>query len=598
MVNIFAMNEKYQDHYDQEYTRNHLIEILELSRNDESTSEFEYKSAKKRCAELCPMTFAGKLLPKAPKERFKYLQFLHYMIEKNRRCKEKGFSVFDCIETPSEWHLDLYNEMIKEIWKKVSINAHTLAGNKVRKKVSINARILASEVDYDITESPRKYDDSIHACQQFADRIAGTLYNFYHIGNGMMACPTNIDRVFYEWMDRLLEQTYSKATLESCWDELFLRLYYARCMYWELDMLSAYQEVQEASSKPLSENDKYFAMREENGRLDVLLGDRMLIFDSETKKIIETYSPDFGSEDTFTVSDVELYINELIQYIEDHVSEISKKTFQYPKEAKSSETKILNHIYDICEYLRMDFQRYGRLSPLSKTKLISAYQAFFLASPSLGIAPTMKGTVKARTSKGLKRAKNTVTSLYSEPDTKDPLGLQLVCAWTGYQFVWNMFGSHAAKKYLEINIKVLQTMLGIGYQAGMVGLQCHAEKVILATLATLIPYEDGVEEFKNCMKALGIRGFDQTDDSIIENLCIFGKFCRLFNTNKVATLIAKSLNAKKKDPIYEIALNEATDDTIRICSPKLQIRYDIVEDTYTIQNFYVEYPVTKSAPKP
>lgn len=588
-TSIFDMNERYMDHRAPNYRLEYLIhESITDDVELRMITGHECKSTKKALQKLCPVTFAGKPFPKAPQERFEYLQFLHYIIGKNRACPKNAPSLFGCIETPSEWYLNLYNEMINEIRGKVSMNAHKLTGG----------------VDSDITESPQhikgKYDESIHALQQYAGRIAGMAYNLHRtdIGNGMMLFPENFDCSFNKEMNRLLEQAPTNVSFESWWDELFLRLHFARCIYWESDMLSAYQEVQEASSKPFSKDDKYFDMRKENGRAVVLDDDCMLIFDSETKRIKETFLPELGNEDTFTVSNTKLYVEELIQYIKDHVSEISEKTFRNPEPGKSGEKKILNHIDDVCEYLRMEHQRYGRNSPLSKGKLISAYQAVFLASPNLGIAPTMKRAVKAKTSKGFKRAKNTVSSVYSESDTKDPLSLQLVCAWTEYQFVWNTFGSLAAKKYLEINIRILQTILGIGYKAGMVELQRHAEMVLLATMDTLIPCKDGIVDFYDYCATFDLERRIEIDFSHLENSCSFRKFCKLFGPDKITALIVRSLDAKKQDSIYEIVLNEATDDAIRICSPTLRIRYDMAEDIYTIQNFYVAYPVTRDAPQP
>ncbi len=352
-------------------------------------------------------------------------------------------------------------------------------------------------------------------------------------------------------------------------------------MYWELDMLWAYQKVQEIAAKKLPTRHEFFAMQEEMGREIIFENNCRLLFNKETGRIQEEQMPDF----TIGSLDIDSFINALPLYVKDHVQEIASKTFRVQNARSLQENRILNHTKQVCEYFKMELQRYGRNCSPTKAKLISAYQVYFLASNKLGIAPVMEKTMKAQTPAGLRRAKNTISSCYSNSKEKDPLCLQLICMWTDYQTFWNAQGSFFALKWLKNSILALNTMLAVDYRYGMPDIQLHMEKILFATIETLIPDEDGETQLEECIKELSNQGYQIRADFSKPSLLTFGKFCKLFNTSKVACLIRKGLDDNENKRVFFIELNAVTDNTFRIHSPTLCICHYKANDAYILQRF-------------
>lgn len=593
-IHIFDMDKRYEECNNDFYTRANLIKILELTEKDYKPSEYEYKATIKRCAELCPMTFAGKpypKAPKAPKERFEYLQFLHYMIERNRRCKENGYSVFDCITTPSERYLSLYVEMMGEIQEKVSEAAQSIA-------------IGSRSAEFEPTQYEKiGYDDSLHALHQFADTIAQTLIYAYNFGDEALNILADRELLFYGEMERLKKECYPKVLLESWWDELFLRLSYAKCMYWESDLLWAYQQVSQMASK-LSSIDTEYLTNEGLGPDN----DCFLVLDSNRKMIQEIYEKDIMArfptlseneafdiymkdyEDTVhNVQNIDPYIEALGEYIRCHVKEITELVFRGTDATKARQNQILNRIPKVCEYLRMERQRYGRSCNFTKSKLICAYLGYFFLLTQPDIAPIKSGTVKAMTPRGLLREKNSLTSSYSNSSEKDPRFLQLICLWTDYLFMGNEAGAFFAKKWVDCNIAVLEAILTVGYQSGIGDIQLHAEKVLWATMESLIPDEDGETQLGHYIQALSKHGYRfGVGDSSTASLLKFGKFYKLFGSDDIISLIKKELEMKKQKLLYLIDLKGATDNAFQIYSPTLRISYCRTKDMYMLCSFFLQ----------
>lgn len=590
MDNIFGINAIYKDSDKTSYTRTHLIEILNQSLEPDKSSEYEYKKAKKRCAELCPMTFAGKSFPKAPQERFEYLQFLYYIIEKNRRCKEKGYSVFDCISAPSGRYFSLYAEMMGEIQEKVSKAAEFIA-------------IGATSTEFEPAQHGKiGYDDSIHTLQQFSDLIAQTLDSAYNFGRDALNTLKNRETLFYGEINRLKKEYYPKVPLKSWWDELFFRLSYAKCMYWELDLLWAFKQVSQMAPKLLSVGTKYFEPL--NERLD-LGNDCLLAFDDAQKSIQEIHMTDimakypeldenealsaYMNSHKETVQEISSYIDSLQKYIKDHVEEITKLVFHVNDASNLLKKRILNRTLKICEYLKMEHQRYGRNCNFTKIKLILVYRAFFSFLPKSDIASTKSGTIKAQTPSGQLREKNTLSSSYSNSNEKDPRFLQLICLWTDFLVLRNKIGACFAKKWVDCNIAILEAILIVNYQSGMTDIQLHAEKILLATMDSLIPDEDGRVQLDYCIKTLSNHGyrFGVCDSSKI-SLLKFGKFCKLFGFDIIDSLIKKELDIRKRKLLYLIDLKESAVNAFRIHSPILRISYCRANDTYMLHSFFFQ----------
>lgn len=287
---------------------------------------------------------------------------------------------------------------------------------------------------------------------------------------------------------------------------------------------------------------------------------------------------------------IDSYKQALYSYVKSHVREIAEFTFCKQKVSRSEKNSILNHIYHACEYLKMELQRYGRSRGFTKVKLISALQVIFMVQSDANIAPRKKGTLKIQNSKGSQREKNTLSSSYINSNIKEPYYLQVICLLTDYQFAWNVLGTSFSQKYLETSISILKSMLVMGYQFGMANLQLHAEKVLFAAMNTLIPDEDGEDQVSDCIKALQLYRFQgKVARPLPKSLLEFGKFYKLFGGVKIIDLIKKALFARESMPTstFDISLNEATEDSVRMHSLTLELHYYSAIRGYEIKNFFI-----------
>lgn len=238
----------------------------------------------------------------------------------------------------------------------------------------------------------------------------------------------------------------------------------------------------------------------------------------------------------------------------------------------------------------MEKQRYTRNSLLTIAKIVSAYQAFFLSQPKSGLAPTKKGTVKATTPSGLSREKNTLSASYSYSGEKEPFYLQVICTWTDYQYLRNNVGKYYADQYRFVNVKALKAMLNVNWQAGTKAFQMRAEEVLFTAMDTLIPDEDGEENLDECMRKLHfpIVVRRQKDDSISQRLIQFGKFCKLFSLKLVCPIVEQAIRTPQAQ--YEIPLNGATENAVRLYQPTLHLVYDEIAGIYEMISFDVKKP--------
>lgn len=584
MGSIFDLDAIYDEGKKREYSLSKLQEALPPLKNKPNASiKPEVDRTRNLCAELCPMTLGGKPFPKTPEEKFCYLQFLYYIITKNRECKAKGYSVFDSIKNPSARHLELYTEMIGDIQPKVSKAAYVVTnGSKFETWLDSKPK------------SPDKgrYDDSIRIIQESADLVTKALVYAYDSDESDLNDLKNRERLFLECMRNFkeprqlnLQDSQQGLPIESWWEELYLRLHYARCTYWEADLLWSYEEVLQMAQKSPSTQGNYFTIRDETARLSTQENDCILAFDKDTGQIIELPGNTIQELDVYPNS--EQFKSALKIYVENHIDEIAKKAFSMQKVTVSDRAKIRARFPRVCAYFDIEAERYGRSSILSKIKLISIYQAFFLCLPKSNVAGTKSGTPKMQAAGNgrLWREKDSLSSSYYDPLTKEPLYLQEICIWTNYRYLWNRVGSFWAKKNLEINIAVLETILTVNYQMGMGDLQLRAEDVLFTTIETMVPDKEGEDQLEACIKTLSKNGRKfRLGKFRREALITFGKFCKVFGLDQVIKLIEKKINAQRQE-IYQIDLNQIEDISSHVNSLILWITHNQTTDIYEFQSF-------------
>lgn len=155
MDTIFDLDKEFDPALSKEYTEEALERLL---------SESEVKTTRKNCKKISPFTMGKRLSPGDAKGRFERYQFLYYMALKQRECKEKGYSVYDCIKNPSQRYVDLYSKMIFDIQRKVSVLIR-LSTEESR------SGGLDGKVDAQPYEKQGRYDESIHAVLCLVDSV-------------------------------------------------------------------------------------------------------------------------------------------------------------------------------------------------------------------------------------------------------------------------------------------------------------------------------------------------------------------------------------------------------------------------------------------
>lgn len=568
MSTIFDLDAVYNEGSKNKYSQKELARILAETGSEKRKApdgEYVIKRALEFCKELCPSSMEENSRPKDSKKRFERLQFLYYMIIKEHECRNKGFSLSNVIRHPSERYLDLYNEMISDIQEKVS------------KPVLESCGPIPGQSDKE------PYVECIHAIQEYVNTIAATLRNMY---DGFLDRLHSAMKQYCEHLQRLTSPAFTNPNIENYWDELYLRLNYAKHAYWESDLLESFSLLQEITDLQVAEDHPYSAMlKESEKRLceeDYVPLDLKGNCELSEEEIIEKFK-----------NPLDPNLETITQYIKENLEDIAKKVFCKSCVTKNDKKKIRNRISKIDEYYRMEKQRYTRNSLLTIAKIVSAYQAFFLSQPKSGLAPTKKGTVKATTPSGLRREKNTLSASYSNSGEKEPSYLQLICTWTDYRHVWNDVGEYYAEQYLLVNTKALEALTAMQddyWQAGTGAFQMRAEEVLFAAMDTLIPYEDGKENLGECMRELHfpIVVRRQKYDSISQRLIQFGKFCKLFSLKLVCPIVEQAIRTPQAQ--YEIPLNGATENAVRLYQPTLHLVYDEIAGIYEMISFDVKKP--------
>jgi len=516
------------------------------------------------------------------KERFHILQFLHYVIMKNRRCRESklSLSVYDCLQTPSARYLDLYSEMIREIWEKTS------------KEVRHFVYCGDTNEDLSVPFDHGRYYYSAHIPQTFIDLIAHS-FIYSYVSNTEL--PINFDRQISLFLERMQEKETNhlrKPKITRNWDELLLRLVYAKFVYRETDLLWAYEKTKEIITRASKMETKYSNMLEENGREVVFEDDVYFALDNTTGKvkILNICDPlQYGNLD---ISDhVDVYFYEIGEYVKQHADEIAKKTFRVKKPTKLEKLQIVNRLPKILEFLKIEMKRYHHSDGLTKAKLISAYQVYFLSLPKSELTSSISLSTEEKTLKGSNRAKNTISAAYSYSNFKEPRYLQLICTWTNYRYIWNSAGSSLANQYVEIMIRSLKSILSVGYPYGMINYRRNAEGVLFSTIDTLISDSEGENYLDECISMLKDEGlicrpFCASESVSGGTLKIFGKFCKLFPLPLIVSIIASKLQIRKEDQqTLFVNLAAATGNAFCVRSPILTIRYDCHNKNYAFLDF-------------
>ncbi|MDE7243815.1 MAG: hypothetical protein K2O18_07555 [Oscillospiraceae bacterium] len=254
MRNIFLLNADFRKSLQNEYSFLKLKMILQDESDDSTRAEYAIKKAREQCKEIFPSFRQIKFRNISATDKFQYLKFLYYVIRKNFECEKNGFSLFPCIKKPSERYLSLYTNVMSEIKQNVT--------DTVRLEIEKQHPSKINDESQQNKQKQAYYADSIHTIQQYIELIALCLFPSY-IGKPYNELQRD-EEYFYtccELKTNDAQKVKSWTVPLTFWDELYVYLAHARDFYWELDLLSAYQKIADATVISPSPKQKYYNTR-------------------------------------------------------------------------------------------------------------------------------------------------------------------------------------------------------------------------------------------------------------------------------------------------------------------------------------------------
>ena len=491
------------------------------------------------------------------KKMFDYLQLIGYLAD---HYYKDGPSFLAGLEHLSRQYDSQYRSILKEISHLVSKDERSM-----------------SQLESSSDGGAQCFPDSIHTVQQIINVIAYGLANDY--GNAISRLDENVNL----FREKLLhfERDYSAQTQipESIWDTFYRLISFNLSHSWEGDLLAAFKIIRESLSTTGSAADRYSRMLCDG---NIKIGKEDFCSLVYVKgEIIEMYSP--PSDLLTNEVDIADYLIALKQYVDKHKGEIAQRVFCIDSVTRNDTKRIVNRFELFSGYWKLEKATFGRNSFLSRVKLISAYQAIFLSMKSAGFSPQKPGTPK--TTDG-KREKNSLSSSYSNPETKNGFYLLLLCIWTDYLTVRNMMSAKYAQLYLDINSSALSALLNGGRKLTAWELQDRAEQILFITIETLVPEEDDKDELRSFVKEIR----HEINESLLVNWTNlqtnrFGAYCRVFNGSAIARIVDREVRKWDRATPLDVPVHEASEQAVQINQLLLQINYDSSKKMLLVSSF-------------
>lgn len=400
--------------------------------------------------------------------------------------------------------------------------------------------------------------------------------------------------------------------MENYWDELYLHLNFAKCIYWEFDLRDSYLSVYETMSN-YSESigngikKEYFGMISEIGCGNLLDGNCSLFLEKGTDdtscgRIVEKDIYIYPGE--ISAANMGSYLSALKNYVESHVDEIAKRVFVIETATKKYKKRILSHFRYVKGYIESKCFRNNLVLYLSKAELIAVFQVSFLISDQVRLAKKKESSAKAQSIDGkLKREKNSLSSSISNPEGKEPRYFTQFGVWVQCHWLLNAYGKDFIQLYQKMMYEVFKTLCakcitkGTGNSSptaikvapSMEITQFRAEEILIKAVEILIPDEFGQEQISEIVRELKARGFVFKKNALEDMgfLSEFGKYCMLLGRENIITVIQHALNASNQGGLRKIPLNEAAEDLFHQHILLLSVKYDADLNIYDFQSFNI-----------
>lgn len=500
-------------------------------------------------------------------ERFSYFQLVGFLFELVSSVRdEERMDMSDreeepvndnpCGKEPRQSHRITHTKSIVKRFTSPSPQYDAWYDKILRK---FDKELSKAGLGFDVVQS---YEKDIYLAQDYIHIISQSLFFIY--GDSPAAVET-LQTSLQHYHDLLQSSTDIREKDVSKDRSInYLHIFYeivasAKVLAWCNELQIAFEIVRTFCSSKETPTEKFAKMVQPTYR-KVKEEDKVLLaYNRDEKSIVEAMS---DRKDLLYEKLVPREYSEAIgRYIDAHIAELAQKVFCEDKPSKGQKERIQNHKDKIISYIHFEFARYKNNNPISKAKLISIYQAYFLALPRAKYGPKKEGAVK---SQGGSRENSSYSSSFVETSLfKNSFHHQVLCVWIDYQNIINSAPIQKAQDYanyyLDVNISALEYIFKSAKGSSVSKTVSRAKETLDIAVKNLIPLEDGRQEIESlCQRFWAMTGFQLKKSpsfqkwSDQENL---GAFLRLYSLEEVMRLITQ--NPEKLNSAFMLNLDFA-----------------------------------------
>ncbi len=467
---------------------------------------------------------------------FAYLQLLAYIMEKVATHSLTYKKLFEVLENPQWEYISLYDEILDD-WGK------TECGRQLPKETVLQyAATISDYADLISTIAQAQHNDYDVESEAKSD--------YAHLALNMMCFAASVN------MDAKYGILGEKDRGRECFQPTFYRLVcYARACAWNADLLRAFEEVKEGLTDKKHAAEPYDKML--RNEFSKIVEEDQVSLALQDGEIVEIMS-DRADLLLNAPGDNNSYLAALDEYIEKNIEKLTGKVFCTDTPNDDELETIRGYIPRFHVYWAFEKERYQNHCFLSKAKLISVFQAICLSMPKAGFA-AQKGEIKTRDN--YRESASYSSAFADDPERlyKNSYRQQVMCIWIDYLNLLHIASSQYAQCFLDVNIMALTAILHKGEMLTLSVLQQRTEYVFRDTVGTLICDANEERERKifgtRLARLTGATVFFTSQFRDHATQYCFGRYCRLFDAERVAEAIFDSM--KNRENTTSMLLNIA-----------------------------------------
>lgn len=486
------------------------------------------------------------------KRVFTYLQLVCYILRKAVK-NNMGFEeFFSAIKNPCQDNIPLYDSILFD-FKDAELGD-----------------------DYVPLETVNHWADSVCLSHEYIAVIAHTINNDYRNSDCLESGISLYNKVqgFFTMADSKAKAGVTDKS-PLC-DHSFLNIFYkivarAKICALPFDLLKAYQTVRDNLTPDHAANGDYDKMlRAQHRKVQPEDGKTLAYHEG---KIVEITASEAEYLQNYSDDD-DIYLSALEEYIKKRIDELACKVFCVDASTPSTRGRIRNNIARVRGFWAVERKLNNNHGFLSKSKLISIYQAIFLSKKEAGFVP--KGNKRLKTKdEGHTRQNPELSGVFLEqPDyDRDTTYHQLVCTWVDYLTLANSAPIQYATFFLDINIAALNATLHEWDKVMLSAFPQRTESILRTAARIFIRTQNDEEEIDLFCQKLTIhlkQSVTINDKTFDTRFARFGAFCRLFSAKDIAEKVVEEISRWDRKGFLDI--NITPDGIITGLIPPLILR--------------------------